>query len=225
MEGNQFLQFVADNVDHNVWTIDGHCTFHGMGIIAKITTEAKSTMVVPKVHVSMKDIAQVEKIHIHHYQHQLLDRDHFMYKDLANIDIEDPTALLNVLCSISLHLHCPCPSWSSIMQMVQKREHPGRSSVHLLPMIDMNTGDLDCIYSTLHFVCAQTEKYNVTPILTFDQPLWWQARTILQQEPADSNIKSVVLRLGGLHIEKFFGSNRSPYGWLWTKRGIGNHVC
>ncbi|VDI53290.1 Hypothetical predicted protein [Mytilus galloprovincialis] len=34
-EGN--LQYIADNVDHNLRTIDGHGTFHGMGIIASVT--------------------------------------------------------------------------------------------------------------------------------------------------------------------------------------------
>ena len=29
-----FTQWVADNVDHNVATLDGQGTFHGMGIIA-----------------------------------------------------------------------------------------------------------------------------------------------------------------------------------------------
>ena len=28
-----FVQYVADNVDHNVCTLDGQNTFHGMGII------------------------------------------------------------------------------------------------------------------------------------------------------------------------------------------------
>ena len=34
---DHFLQYVADNVDHNVNTLDGYNTFHGMGIIAAIT--------------------------------------------------------------------------------------------------------------------------------------------------------------------------------------------
>ena len=29
-----FMQYVADNVDHNVRTLDGRGTFHGMGIIS-----------------------------------------------------------------------------------------------------------------------------------------------------------------------------------------------
>ena len=28
-----FVQYVADNVDHNIRTLDGHNTFHGMAMI------------------------------------------------------------------------------------------------------------------------------------------------------------------------------------------------
>ena len=31
------MQYVADNVDHNIRTLDGSGTFHGMGIITAIT--------------------------------------------------------------------------------------------------------------------------------------------------------------------------------------------
>ena len=31
------LQYIADNVDHNIRTIDGHGTFHDMGIVASVT--------------------------------------------------------------------------------------------------------------------------------------------------------------------------------------------
>ena len=34
---DHFLQYVADNVDHNANTLDGYNIFHGMGIIAAIT--------------------------------------------------------------------------------------------------------------------------------------------------------------------------------------------
>lgn len=39
-KGNDTIQFVADNVDHNSATLDGHNTFHGMGIIAVTTPGA-----------------------------------------------------------------------------------------------------------------------------------------------------------------------------------------
>ena len=33
----EFVQYAADNVDHDVRTLDGHHTFHGMGMIATVT--------------------------------------------------------------------------------------------------------------------------------------------------------------------------------------------
>ena len=37
------VQYLADNIDHNVWTMDGLIvnTFHGMGIIASVTPGTK----------------------------------------------------------------------------------------------------------------------------------------------------------------------------------------
>ena len=42
-----FVQHIADNVDHNIRTLDGHGTFHGMGIIATITPEIKQDGTIP----------------------------------------------------------------------------------------------------------------------------------------------------------------------------------
>ena len=43
INNESFLQHVADNVDHNLRTIDGLNTFHGMGIIAKGNYKKAST--------------------------------------------------------------------------------------------------------------------------------------------------------------------------------------
>ena len=40
-----FTQWVADNVDHNVGTLDGQGTFHGMGIIAVSSPRDKTTRI------------------------------------------------------------------------------------------------------------------------------------------------------------------------------------
>ena len=37
-----YIQYVADNVDHNVATIDGTGTFHGMDIIAAVTPQTQA---------------------------------------------------------------------------------------------------------------------------------------------------------------------------------------
>ena len=81
------------------------------------------------------------------------------------------------------------------MQMVHKGSHPGKAAVVFLPMIDLDSSDMTCIYSTL------LRKQHVTPVITLDQPLWWKAWTIITNEPQVSYLKSVVLRIGGLQTE------------------------
>lgn len=47
-------------------------------------------------------------------------------------------------------------------------------------------------------------KYNIQPIVTFDQPLWMKAKLIKSQEGALSN---VILVLGGFYtVMSFLGS-------------------
>ena len=43
-----FTQLVADNIDHNVATLNGQETFHGMGIIADSTPKDKKP--ITKIH-------------------------------------------------------------------------------------------------------------------------------------------------------------------------------
>ena len=107
----------------------------------------------------------------------------------------------------SLLLQSPRPSWSGTMQMLHHGGYPGESSVMFLPMIDLDLSDSSCIYNTMKFVSSQARQYDATPILTFDQPLYWKALTIIQSQPDDNDLKGVVLRLGGFHMQmSFLGS-------------------
>ena len=60
----QFVQYSADNVNHNLRTLDGTGTFHGMGIIASITPGTKATIPIPIRKVSVQDMAKVGRIEI-----------------------------------------------------------------------------------------------------------------------------------------------------------------
>ena len=91
-----------------------------------------------------------------------------------------------------------------MMQLSCKGTYPGKSSVHFLPMIDVDPTDMTCIYSTLSLISDQAGRYEYTPIITFDQPLWWKSLKIVSNEPQDSRPKSIILRLGGLHVEMSF---------------------
>ena len=45
----QFVQFIEDNVDHNVRTLDGANTFHGMGIIAVRSPEVRCNKPIARI--------------------------------------------------------------------------------------------------------------------------------------------------------------------------------
>ena len=94
-----------------------------------------------------------------------------------------------------------------MMQMIHNNcDHPGQASVVFLPMIDMDPNDINCINSTLYFISDHASRYNVTPVLTFDQPLWLKATMIIDSGPVNSHLRRIVLRLGGFHtIMSFLG--------------------
>lgn len=66
---------------------------------------------------------------------------------------------------------------------------------------------MSCVFTTLHFLSALANQYHVTPVIAFDQPLWWKAKIIVASEPDDNPLRSIVLQLGGFHTEmRFLGS-------------------
>ncbi|CAC5403501.1 unnamed protein product [Mytilus coruscus] len=201
---NSFIKFVADNVDHKVRTLDGNNTFHGMGIIAGITPGTKRTAPISRMSVSSDDINSIAKVNIQYYKPQNDFMTKLTFSELRELKAMDRTVCLDLLSLVVWPLKNPTPGWSGIMQMIHKGEYPGKSTVIFLPMIDMNASDMSCIYSTLLFVSNQAHRYNRTPVLTFDQPLYWKALTIIQNEHPNSQLKSVVLRLGAFHTEMSF---------------------
>jgi len=82
----------------------------------------------------------------------------------------------------------------------QEYEHPGQSSVLYLPMIDLYLGDKSCILSTLEFLHKQATTHGITPIVTFDQPLYWKVSEITVDTPQNSHVKEIVLLLGCFHM-------------------------
>jgi len=97
-----------------------------------------------------------------------------------------------------------------ILIKFHKKDGISVAKYHQLPLmtaqdlIDMNPSDTTCIYSTLSFISENAKCHGVTPVITFDQPLWWKASMILQGEPDDSDLHKTVLRLGGLHVQMSF---------------------
>ena len=108
---------------------------------------------------------------------------------------------LDILWELSLSFKQETPNWSGMMHIIhQGYNHPGQSSIMYLPMIDLYSGDKSCLLSTLEFVYKQAVKHGITPIITFDQPLYWKASEIIADAPQNSHLKEIVLLLGCFHI-------------------------
>ena len=201
---SQFVQYVGDNVDHNIKTLDENYTFHGMGMIAAITPGTKKNNRILRVKVTPRDIASIGRVPIRYHREESLGMDMVTYEKLHSFKAKDPTAHLDVVWKSSIMFGLPRPAWSGMMQLVHRGRHPGKSSVIFLPMIDMNPSDITCVYSTLKYIQDHAHRHDVTPIITFDQPLWWKALMIIVTDPSGSDLRSIVLRLGGFHTEMSF---------------------
>ena len=53
---DQVIQYAADTIDHNIRKLDGHNTFHGMGMLACITPDSFSIQFVPRQNVSTEQL-------------------------------------------------------------------------------------------------------------------------------------------------------------------------
>ena len=54
-----------------------------------------------------------------------------------------------------------------------------------------------------------SEKYKIIPMFTFDQPIWWKARQLKNQ---DEGLSTIVLNLGAFHTDmSFFGGHRTHH--------------
>ncbi|KAG7178151.1 hypothetical protein Hamer_G003931 [Homarus americanus] len=190
--------FAGDNVDHNILTIDGRRTFHGMGIIAALTLGRTKDHVIPRRNDTNLDFSVKSKIPIIEHRFAKHVRQTSMFEQFPALVSSDKT--IDVLWELSLNFKQETPGWQGMMHIIhQGLEHPGQSSIAFLPMIDLYSGDKTCILSTLDFVCDLATKHHAPPIITFDQPLYWKAAEIIMDAPQSSHLKSIVLMLGCFH--------------------------
>ena len=91
-----------------------------------------------------------------------------------------------------------------MMQFVHHGDNPGKASVMFLPIFDMNSSDTTCIYSTLAFVTEHVRCHDVSPINTFDQPFWWKALMVIRSETLLSDLRRIILLLGGFYADMSF---------------------
>lgn len=199
----QVVKFVADNIDHDTRTIDGKDTFHGMGMISAHTPGIVQNKKIKRTKPSIEDVRSKRSVEIHQYLGEATDKN-IVYGDIRSLIGITIRKKVDLMVDVSWNFKSERPLWSGVMQSVSTGHHPGKSSITILPIIDLNPSDLDCVYSTLLYLANQAEKHQIAPVITFDQPLYWKAYMIIQNEPEGSRLKKIILLLGGFHTEMSF---------------------
>ena len=76
------ILFAGDNVDHNVITIDGKGSFHGMGMIASITPGKNTHRSIPRHRIEDINLIETAKIDILDYRHT---KKHYMQYQISDV--------------------------------------------------------------------------------------------------------------------------------------------
>ena len=218
----QICQFVGDNIDHDLITLEGKSGFHGMGLIKITTPENQNTF----------DLDQSSKL-----ERKMLNKNEILSKmeGLEDYQKKKHNALLDVTFTSYKDLLQCVPEKAIHTEEAQidwyngwiggRSLHPNfmgymhqkftgtalRSSIEFQRIINANPNDLQTIYTTL-IRAIRCTPHGSTTIVTFDLPLAIKASQIVEEQ----NLK-VVIRLGGFH---FLKSYLSCIGYLMEGSGL-----
>ena len=131
LKADSSVKFMADNVDHNICTLNGENTFHGMGMIASITKGRFCTRHISRSEVSDKELLAASSIDIIPFMETRQREREFSYKSLAehkntfknNIDL---------LWKLSWYFKNPTPIWSGCMQLIYEQQQGIRKRQHFI---------------------------------------------------------------------------------------------
>ena len=215
---DSFVQWSSDNVDHNLVTLDGKGTFHGMGTIASVTPSGYLQQLKNvrrlKRRCLVSEVTEDKGVKIFEYDGseffnfpKLRSLKDLIVRERCSFDLVKPETFWNSSWYFQ-SMEKPRPLWSRFMQ-----QRLCSLDVIMLPIIDLQPTNLNCIYSTLLFIRSQADKLSIkTPVVTFDQPLWYKASGIIANKGLN-----IVCRLGGFHtLMSFMGS----IGYMMSGSGL-----
>ncbi len=170
-----FTQWSGDNVDHNVNSLDGLGSLHGMGAISMTTTVDRlgdgtiNTKAVPRSkRVNVPSLIKNKGIPILSYTAtEETAMSSLLFTKTALLSL--PPSTLSLSMDLVWHagwfvspVNCR-PNWRGYMQDVTVPCGDFRSpaNIRMLPIFDLNPNDLSCIYSLLHFVEQQAALLNM----------------------------------------------------------------
>ncbi|CAH2086035.1 unnamed protein product [Euphydryas editha] len=209
-ESGALVQYVGDNADINVSTLDGNNTLHVMGMI-KIITPKDAVIYDDRIKKcttkpSAKELAAISHVSLLAYEKPVVPG----YSKIQVQNLHDDQVLIekkfNAVDLLWLYGKwknlSPLPGWNGYLQQLTKNnQNFSTSQVIFLPFIDHPASNLDTIYTTLHSAINIAKSHQQkTCIITFDQPLYSKAREMVAASDANSDLSKTVVKLGGFHM-------------------------
>ena len=110
------LLFAGDNVDHNIITLDGKGTFHGMGMIASITPWKEVSRIISRQKIADLKLVELTKIDIIDYRYAKHISRNIDFQPLTLSSACDRT--VDIFWEMSFRFHQSTPSWPGMMQLL-----------------------------------------------------------------------------------------------------------
>lgn len=100
-ENLRVIKYVGDNVDHNLRTLDGKNTFHGMGIISIHAPLRKTCPKIPRIKAKLQDVKELGMVDIIPYFEKMTPTTTLLYRKLNMSEMQDPNSHLDLLWKMS----------------------------------------------------------------------------------------------------------------------------
>lgn len=224
---NPFSQFIFDNADFNVNTLDGHATFHALGGIMAVTPRNSVTcdqdILRMNVSSSSHAIGKAGSIEVKEFCRP----PNAGLKTVKMIDIgvslqEDivPSAC-DIAWLYGKNAHSSTvPGWNGFMESRTQGQEYECSKVVCLPFINAPPTAYSTVYTSILTALERCALINQnTCVVTFDQPLFWKARDVVACVAGFSN---VIVRLGGFHLLMSF---MGAMGTIMAGSGLKQLFC
>ena len=170
---SSWTQFIGNNMDHQVRTIDDAETFHGMGIIGAATPGTKQREAIRReVTATLGKVScTMGKVFIRYFDASVVDLPLAYEAVLQNVTVEDKSKIFYIPWKVSW----PLSRLVSDDAECVRRDISWSEYSLFLPMIQMDPTNMSSIF--LHSSLAL--RYGATPVLIFDQPCGGKPRRSL----------------------------------------------
>ncbi|GBP81140.1 hypothetical protein EVAR_88238_1 [Eumeta japonica] len=207
-ESGTLIQYVADNADINVNTLDGNNTLHIMGIIQIVTPKHSVLLEEPmpriKETLSADDFKAKAHVPIQTYtNYGVVGYSKINVKDFVyGTETVSFLKKVDVVWFYGKWKNESLPGWNGFIErLTNNHTNYSKSQISFLPFIHQPASNYNTIYTTLLCALENAKRYGHTVcIVTFDQPLYAKAREIVSAAPQGSELSKIIIRLGGFHL-------------------------